>query len=240
MRRIPYKRYLRDEDLEVPRRSAPNRDVRCTHLTDVLHSFNNVAESSTLNCSSCENEQHSDPTDENILNVPYACSNTQTGDGNSNEINCKMVQILLSVIYIRHSLSKVALKDVVNLVRLLRPDLNLSKSVDKVLVIDDENLALEYNFICPSCENPLHKSDSNDSVVRCMNCCKDFEKESLRKAESYFITIPIAPQLKTLIETENVSLVQHSKKVGCIQDIQDGLAYQAQWLLMKNPFSQFN
>jgi hypothetical protein len=125
-----------------------------------------------------------------------------------------------------------------DLLRLLQLHIPLNTSIPssvysfrKISSLNPHRIRMIFNYFCPRCF--IHLPDENIEICINKSCEISFEKLSL----PYFITLPIAEQLRNLLRRPNLymSMLQTKNRpcqAGKITDISDGLLYQS--ILLNN------
>lgn len=137
--------------------------------------------------------------------------------------------MLIKAFAFRHSLSKVAINDLLRLITMLLPQPTLlPKSFhrfDKLFPVSSENISVHYycsNLECSSLVVPPQ--------TRCELCNTDFEESSSRKNGSFFVTMDVCSQIKNILETDGVGdqlFATSSSTDNEVCDVTDGNLYRS-------------
>lgn len=136
--------------------------------------------------------------------------------------------LLILSFAMRHSLSGVAIVDLLQLINVLFGINVLSSS--KYLfqkVFGKITNMLNFHFYCPSCNSYIGIVSSRDTVD-CPQCTNKCNTKDL-KENNFFITVPLAPQMKCILEQLDDTMLNYRKNRsnnGSISDILDGEMYR--------------
>lgn len=205
------------------------------------------------------NSQHNSPqsvfSDEELLHNPDDASESDNCDGTElldediplspelNEIvagqcNKSKFEILLLILTysIRHSLTTVAIIDLIKLINSVLGNNVLPQTKYWLTKIFDGGINFTYHLYCPTCMTyigPVPNGGKTGYTVLCPSCPDHLVSYSINNDNpSVFVTISMAEQLKTLFETRKdiqMNLNYRNERVtetGKIKDILDGLAYK--------------
>ena len=136
---------------------------------------------------------------------------------------------MLMGLCLRHGLSGVAMKDLLDLFNTVIPGCVPSSKwyLDKAFFnLSDK---VELHFYCTDCVGYIGKGPD----YHCETCLKHWHKEELLKSASYFLVMPLADQLKNILPQSALrGHFRHDESVG---DINTGKLYQDQGDFIDNP-----
>ncbi|KAK3925612.1 Bifunctional protein Aas [Frankliniella fusca] len=151
-------------------------------------------------------------------------------------INCTKFECLLMIMNfsIRHGLTQVATQDLCKLINAIVGFQTLPHSKYLLRQIFG-NSSFKYHFYCKNCNAYLGfrlYQDPRNGVLRCETCGDECHVDNMNNGH-FFVTFPLAEQLKHLLEnTENIMDLIHyretrHKQDGFISDIFDGEIYSS-------------
>ncbi|XP_039304914.1 uncharacterized protein LOC120357714 [Solenopsis invicta] len=117
--------------------------------------------------------------------------------------DCNLTQeeseLLIMGFAVRHGLSDYALDD---LLKLINCHLPRTQYISKYLFLKKFSPAVKtiFHFYCPQCKNSLQFADGR-LIDRCEDCNNDFKKDDLKKAGNFFLHIPLADQLRGIMNS---------------------------------------
>ncbi|XP_054592230.1 uncharacterized protein [Nothobranchius furzeri] len=190
----------------------------------------------------CDSSSESDPqVDSNIEDLPEDDPFGQIGfdtDMDSALISggtTTRAEALLMVMShaARHNITGTQLDDLLKLINALFGKEVLPRS--KYLfnkVFKNSSDIVEFHFYCKTCKLYIGKQEDikEKNIVQCTICSAPIEISTLNSA-SFFISIPIAPQIQTLMENPQIQnsmnyRYQRQQNEHVISDIYDGEMYQ--------------
>ena len=162
---------------------------------------------------------HDSDTGELTAGTTPGCSDDESEMKETDIIN------IIVAFSIRHSLSKVAVGDMLDMLRVLGVTKNLPSSKHMLLKsyleeIDDKKCI---HFYCSKCMSYMTGREANCSV-----CEQHFSQTNAMKDGHFFVYLPIHDQLKDLLESGYIEehRVTFGHEAGVLRDIVDGDMYR--------------
>nr|XP_042912670.1 uncharacterized protein LOC122272752 [Parasteatoda tepidariorum] len=130
---------------------------------------------------------------------------------------------------IRHDLTNNAIVDLIELVNQINGAEIFPPSMFLLRKLFSLNLAYRFHFYCKNCLTYIGEVSLNDNTQRICDVCSEiFTTKSLNDG-NFFLTIPVAPQLKQLLDSRNqeekLPKFQESKD-GVLSDLNDGSGFK--------------
>jgi Protein of unknown function (DUF1258) len=131
---------------------------------------------------------------------PHAAHYTVEED-KATEVSRQQAELLLMAYVLRHSVSGEGLKDLLELFNVLAPHLQLSRSKFLFMKQFNDDMHFDMHFVCNFCGGSI---DFEVSDV-CPTCDKNVQsKKHLQKLGSFFVTVPLEPQLNRMLTKYHV------------------------------------
>ena len=155
------------------------------------------------------------------------------GNSNPGQPDRDQCLTLVMAFVIKHQLSGVALKDLIELFNVLLPGM----LPESKYYIDKEFFQMSSpcaNFLCLKCKEYMGMEPPDV----CHSCSAVFSRDKALKEGSYFISVSIKEQLKAMFEVQNLTdALNQNRFCGRdeISDLQDGMNYKEHQSFLHNP-----
>lgn len=253
-RKKHYKAYLSNPKLSIPKRTlrrhnetntaalmpilmnnnSPSSSEQCNQLEDVIECLDSDLSSLNMSLDDISSDDDSDPVEN--AKEKNTFDNTTLDDSINSEAT--RFEALLMVLHysFRHGLSNSALIDLLSLMNQITGVEVLPPSMYLLRKIFSSDFVYDIHFYCKHCMTYLEKMPKSETL-KSKDCdvCGTSMNPKLLNDGHFFITMPISPQIKQILEEpgmkQKIFPVPSTPTTSTISDLKDGSAFSK---LIKN------